>query len=102
MPGIVSSVAANAGVSALSGAARASAPPAVDGMSFGQLLDQLSTGLVDSLKSGEAAAIAGVEGKASTQQVVDTIMSAERTLQTAVAVRDRAVSAYQEISRMAI
>ncbi len=102
IPGIVSSVAASAGASALSGAVQNSVAPAVDGASFGQMLDQLSTGVVDSLKASEAASISGVQGKASVQQVVDTIMSAERTLQTAIAVRDKAVSAYQEISRMAI
>lgn len=102
IPGIVSSVATSAGVSALSGVAQSVAAPSTDGVSFGQLLDQLSTGVVDSLKSSEAASIASVQGKASAQQVVDAIMSAERTLQTAIAVRDKAVSAYQEISRMAI
>ena len=54
------------------------------------------------MKSGEAAAIAGVEGKASVQNVVSTVMQAERDLHTAIALRDKAVAAYQEISRMAI
>jgi len=102
IPGIVSSVAASAGASALSGVVQNAVAPTVGGASFGQMLDQLSTGVVDSLKASEAASISGVQEKASVQQVVDTIMSAERALQTAIAVRDKAVSAYQEISRMAI
>ena len=44
----------------------------------------------------------GINGQANTQEVVDAVMSAERTLQTAVAVRDKIVTAYLEISRMPI
>jgi flagellar hook-basal body complex protein FliE len=54
------------------------------------------------VKNGEAAAIAGVDGQASVQQVVEAVMQAESTLQTAIAIRDKVVSAYQEISRMTI
>ena len=36
------------------------------------------------------------------REVVDAVMSAEQTLQAAVAIRDKIVSAYLEISRMAI
>jgi flagellar hook-basal body complex protein FliE len=49
-----------------------------------------------------AASIAGIQGKASTQQVVEAVMSAEQSLQTAVAIRDKVVAAYLELSRMAI
>lgn len=102
VPGIVASVASNAGVSALSGATKSAASSSVDGASFSQVLAHLTTDVVDKLKSSEATSIASVQGKASAQQVVDEIMSAERALQTAIAVRDKAVGAYQEISRMAI
>ncbi len=103
-PSIVSSVAAaaGAGVSALTGPAQSSVAASVDGSSFTQILDQLSGTAVEALKKGEAAAISGVQGKASVQQVVDSVMSAERTLQTTIAIRDKVVGAYQEISRMAI
>lgn len=102
VPGIVASIASNAGVSALSGATNSAAPSSADGASFSQVLEKLTTDVVDKLKSSEATSIASVRGKASAQQVVDEIMSAERALQTAIAVRDKAVGAYQEISRMAI
>ncbi|MEK4033524.1 flagellar hook-basal body complex protein FliE [Methylocystis sp. IM2] len=65
-------------------------------------MQQYAAQTVDSLKTGEAAAIAGVDGKASLQKVVGAVMQAERDLHTAIALRDKAVSAYQEISRMAI
>lgn len=78
--------------------------PAADaaGGSFLEVLEQFAGGAVDSLKNGEAAAIGGVQGKVSVQNVVDAVMSAERDLQTVIALRDKAVGAYQEISRMAI
>lgn len=76
--------------------------PQAAGDSFMQVLEKYAAGAVDSLKQSEAAAIGGVEGKISVQRVVDAVMSAERDLQTVIALRDKTVGAYQEISRMAI
>ncbi|MEX6504966.1 flagellar hook-basal body complex protein FliE [Jiella sp. M17.18] len=69
---------------------------------FGAMLSQMATEAVNTIKTGEATSIKGINGEASTQSVVEAVMSAERTLQTAVAIRDKAVSAYLELSRMAI
>lgn len=63
---------------------------------------KVSTDAIDKIKQGEAVSIAGVDGQASVQQVVEAVMAAESTLQTAIAIRDKVVSAYQEISRMSI
>jgi flagellar hook-basal body complex protein FliE len=70
--------------------------------SFGDMMAQVANTAVDTIKTGEAAAISGIQGKASVQQVVEAVMSAEQTLQTAIAIRDKVVGVYQEISRMAI
>lgn len=59
----------------------------------------------DAIKTGqkaEAMSIAGVAGKADVLQVVQAVGSAEVTLQTVVAVRDKMLSAYQELIRMPI
>lgn len=72
------------------------------GTDFSQVLARVSADAVDTIKQGEAMSIAGIEGKASVQQVVESIMSAEQTLQAAVAIRDKVVGAYQQISQMAI
>ncbi|WP_363349772.1 flagellar hook-basal body complex protein FliE [Methylocystis echinoides] len=93
---------AQTAATALTQAPRAAAIAETAGASFGDFLQQFSAQTVDSLKNGEAAAIAGVDGKASLQKVVGAVMQAERDLHTAIALRDKAVSAYQEISRMAI
>jgi flagellar hook-basal body complex protein FliE len=66
------------------------------------MMKQVASDAIGSLKKGEATAISGIEGKASVQQVVEAVMKAQQTLQTVIAVRDKVVSAYQEISRMAI
>ncbi|WP_132255152.1 flagellar hook-basal body complex protein FliE [Methylobacterium segetis] len=92
--------AASAGLSAapgLTGAAPAGSPA-----DFGEIMTQFASGVRTSLRTGEAAAIAGIQGKATAQQVVEAVMSAEQSLQTAVAIRDKVVSAYLELSRMAI
>jgi flagellar hook-basal body complex protein FliE len=88
-----SSAAIQGGVAASAGVAQAS---------FSDMMAQVATTAVDTLKAGEAASISGIQGKASVQQVVEAVMSAEQTLQTAIAIRDKVVAAYQEISRMAI
>jgi flagellar hook-basal body complex protein FliE len=79
----------------------AGAPPAA-GPSFEQALAQVVGSAVDTLKTGEAVAIQGVVGAAPPMKVVESVMAAQRSLQTVLAIRDKAVSAYQEIARMAI
>lgn len=85
----------------------ASAPPtaaasASAGSDFGQFMAQASSDALKSLKTAEQTSMAGITGKASAQQVVESVMTAERTLQTALAIRDKAVGAYQQISQMPI
>ena len=46
--------------------------------------------------------VQGIQGEADTREVVDAVMSAEQSLQAAIAIRDKIVSAYLEVSRMAI
>ena len=70
--------------------------------SFGAMLAQVSNDAMSKLKTGETAAISGMEGKTPVQQVVRSVLDAQQALQTAVAVRDKLVGAYQEVSRMAI
>ncbi len=86
--------------------ATSAAPTVLDAASaggdFGQVMAKVSTDAMQSLKSAETAAIGGIEGKANVQGVVQAVMSAEESLQTALAVRDKTVAAFQEITRMSI
>jgi flagellar hook-basal body complex protein FliE len=54
------------------------------------------------LRQAEQLSLAGLQGKADTREVVDAVMSAEQALQAAVAIRDKIVTAYLEVSRMGI
>jgi flagellar hook-basal body complex protein FliE len=71
-------------------------------VSFGAFLDRQVTQAVDTLKESERVSLAAVAGKASAQDVVRSVMAAEMTVQTVVAIRDRMVQAYQDIMRMAV
>jgi flagellar hook-basal body complex protein FliE len=69
---------------------------------FASVMAQVSTNAIDTMRNAEVVSVKGINGEASTQSVVSAVMDAERTLTTAVAIRDKVVSAYQELSRMAI
>jgi flagellar hook-basal body complex protein FliE len=70
--------------------------------SFTQTLGQVVSDAVGTIQNGEAAAIQGVNGDMPSFKVVEQVMGAQRTLQQAISIRDKAVSAYQEIMRMTI
>lgn len=69
---------------------------------FENLLRSELQGTSEKLKASEAKAIEALSGKASLQQVVEAVTEAELSLQKMTAVRDRVISAYQEIMRMPI
>ena len=77
----------------------------LDMMEQGTLTDEAGNAITDfgnKLRQAEAVSIGGVKGTSSMQDVVEHVMSAEQSLQAVIAVRDKVISAYQEISRMAI
>lgn len=69
---------------------------------FASMLGEAIADVAQKLRGAEGVSIAGIKGTASTQEVVEKVMAAEQSLQAAMAVRDKVVSAYMEISRMAI
>lgn len=73
-----------------------------NGGGFAAVLQQFAGDAANSVRQGEAAALAGISGDLPLQTVVERVMTAERTLQAALAVRDKAVSSYLEVSRMQI
>ncbi len=92
------------GSDAATGLLQPSAPPAsgVTPASFTDALAQAATRTVDTMQNAEAVSIKALQGDADTRQVADAVMSAQQALQTAVAIRDKIVSAYLDISRMSI
>lgn len=87
------------GVAGVAAPGVAGAAPESD---FAQTMASMAADAISTMKTGETTAIAGMHGKAPLQQVVQAVMQAEQALRTVVAVRDKVVGAYQEISRMQI
>ncbi|MDR6266740.1 MULTISPECIES: flagellar hook-basal body complex protein FliE [Rhodobacterales] len=72
------------------------------GPSFAEVLENTVRDTVETVRAGDRAAVAGLQGKLSTQEVVEATMAMETAIETAVAVRDKVVGAYQEVLRMTV
>lgn len=72
------------------------------GVSFSDFLETKTRESIDTLKEGEKMSAKAVTGEADLTEVVEAVTAAEITLQTVVSLRDRMISAYQEIMRMPI
>jgi flagellar hook-basal body complex protein FliE len=81
----------------------AASPAAATGQaSFGNVLSQLAGSVSSKLEGAEAVSMKSMTGDVPTRDVVNAVMDAEQSLQTAIAIRDKIVQAYLEISRMPI
>ncbi len=69
---------------------------------FGAALAGVLDDAVGTTKAGEQAMAASASGKAELVDVVTAVANAETTLETVIALRDRMISAYQEIMRMPV
>ena len=67
-----------------------------------EALGELAASAAETLRAGESAAAGAMTGEVSAREAVDRVMEAERTLRAAVAVRDKLVSGWLDISRMQI
>ena len=81
-------------------AARPSGPTAET--SFAAMVGETATRAVGQLQQAEQVSMQALQGGADTRAVVDAVMSAEQSLQAAIAIRDKIVTAYLEVSRMQI
>lgn len=70
--------------------------------SFGDVMASLATDMSHNIKRAETVSTDAILGKASLREVADAVMTADRTLQTAIAFRDKIVSAYLEVIKMPI
>lgn len=70
--------------------------------SFAEVFGNMTTDVIRSMKSAEGVSLQAIKGEANTREVIDAVMSAEQSLQTAIAIRDKVVTAYLEIARMQI
>lgn len=94
---------APAGVAAAYRAAEALPQAAAQGgAGFGAALTRALEQAVDVGREADTATTRALAGQGSVTDVVLAVGRAELTLQTAVAVRDRVVAAYQDVMRMPI
>jgi flagellar hook-basal body complex protein FliE len=76
--------------------------PDAGGGSFAGLVKDSLKSAIDINRSAETLSLKGLAGEADMRDVVMAVNNAENALSTVVAVRDKVVSAYQEILRMPI
>lgn len=72
------------------------------GPSFADALGGVAQNAIASLSRAETLSIGALQGEVAARDVADAVMSAEQSLQAAIAIRDKIVTAYLEVSRMAI
>jgi len=91
-----------AGNDPVAGGASAATGAQSGAASFLDMLSEAANRTVGTLENAEQMSLKALQGEADTREVVDAVMSAEQSLQAAIAIRDKIVTAYLEVSRMAI
>ncbi len=84
------------------GGAAEPAAAASGGGGFGAALQRAVEGAMEAGHAADAGGVRALTGQGGVSDVVLALSRAELALQTAVAVRDRVVSAYQDVMRMPI
>ena len=79
-----------------------SKPLVAPGSDFASVLKDAAKVAVGTMREAEQSSAAAIAGKADIREVVAAITNAEATLETVVSVRDKVISAYNEIMRMPI
>jgi flagellar hook-basal body complex protein FliE len=80
----------------------AAQPSGGAGASFASMVGEAAGRVVDNLAQAEQLSIKALQGEGDMRAVVDSVMTAEQSLAAAVAIRDKIVTAYLEVSRMQI
>lgn len=70
--------------------------------SFSNVLNEAMQGAVNTGKTAETQTAKALSGKGNMSDVVASVEEAKLTLQTVTTLRDRFVSAYQEVMRMSV
>ena len=89
-----------AGITPGGGAARLKGPS--EDSSFAEMIRDIAKDTISATNRAETGAIGALSKTTSIVDVVTAVTNAEVALQTAVAVRDRVITAYQQIIRMPI
>lgn len=82
--------------------AQTAAQPEPSERSAGEAFSATAADFMSTMRESEETVKAGLAGRADPQAVVEALAATELAVQTAVAVRDKVVEAYQEILRMPV
>lgn len=69
---------------------------------MGEAFGSLAANAVETLRAAETAGAGAITGEVGMREAVDRVMEAERTLRASVAIRDKLVAGWLDVSRMAI
>lgn len=78
------------------------APATASGAGFGDALARAIQGVADTGHKADAESMKAISGQGNLTEVATAVTRAELSMQTALAIRDRVVQSYQEITRMQI
>lgn len=77
-------------------------PREAEAKTAGEVFQTTTEDFMQTLRAGEETVKAGLAGRADPQAVVEAMAATDLAVQTAVAVRNKVVEAYQEILRMPV
>jgi len=83
-------------------ALQAAQPSAGSGRPATEAFGAVAGDFMATMRAGEETVVAGLVGRADAHSVVQALAQTELAVQTAVAIRDKVVEAYQEILRMPV
>ena len=69
---------------------------------FGSAINDALQGVVDNGNDADAKSMQAIAGGGNLTDVVTAVSKAELSFQTTIAIRDKAVQAYQDVMRMSI
>lgn len=70
--------------------------------SFGDMLEANLRQTLETVRAGDQAAIAGLNGQIPLQDMVQATIEMDTALRTTVALRDKTLEAWQELLRMSV
>jgi flagellar hook-basal body complex protein FliE len=73
-----------------------------DGISFSAFLKDKISDSIETMRTGEKMSAQAITGQADLADVVQAVTASEVVLQTAIALRDRMIAAYEDVMRMPI
>ena len=69
---------------------------------MGEAVGRIAFDAIETLRTAESAGAGAMTGEVGVREAVDRVLEAERTLRATVAIRDKLVAGWLDVSRMAI